>query len=333
MDSNILSNFIHQYKLKPEIVKEIKITKNKIITNDTLKVFQILHPEFEETYIKALKLTLQRIYKYDKVIKFENTVNIYFHTYRILFWIYQYLKILDFHQSDQYKKHSFAKHKSARSKFKRDYKKNKKEAYDKSNANTGDNKVHALTLRKYFWHRDTLDIYFNATTLFPKNNINYEALKEVEEADTTTMKMIDKIHNYYSSSYINSEDVIYESLAIIINAYLKLKIGISSKISTSITNELLYTLFNYKVEKTSSDRLTNIYISGRINNNPIFKNSKTSEIYSQDDKNKFFALVEEAKNDYSDLENILLDSNQYFTLNPIKAFFEQYPMEFLSKDE
>lgn len=333
MSSNILSNFIHQYKLKPEITKTINIAKNKVITNETLKVFQILRPEFEETYIKALKPTLQRIYKYDKVIKFENTVNVYFHTYRILFWIYQYIEILDFYQSDQYKKHSFAKHKSATSKFKRDYKKNKKEAYDKSNAYTGDNKVHAFTLRKYFWHRETIDIYFNATTLFPKNNINYEALKEVEEADTTTMKIIDKIHNYYSSSYTDSEDVIYESLAIVINAYLKLKMGINSKISTSITNELLYMLFNYKVEKTSSDRLANIYISGRINNNPIFKNSKTSEIHSQDDKDKFISLIEEAKKDYSDLENILLDSNQYFISSPLKAFFEQYPMEFLSKVE
>ena len=236
-------------------------------------------------------------------------------------------------QSDQYKKHSFAKHKSAKAKFNREYKKNKKEAKDKSNSFTGDNKVHALTLRKYFWHRDAMDIYFNVSTLSPKNNINYEALQEVEGADTTTMKIIDKIHNYYSSSYIDSEDVICESLAIILNGYLRLKVAISSKVATSVTNELLHVLFNYKVEKTSSDRLANIYISGRINNNPIFKNSKTSEIHFQDDKDKFFALIEEAKNYYSDLENILLDSNQYFTLNPLKAFFEQYPMEFLSKVE
>jgi len=300
MNLDLLSNYIRQYKLKPEILKSIKISHNKAITTDTIKAFQVKHPDFDKAYIKSIKSILQRMYKSDKVISFEKS-NIYYHTYRVLFWIYQYIQILDFYQSDDYKKYSFAKHKSAKAKFKRDHQKNRKEAKDKSNSFIGDNNIHRFTLLKYLRHRNMMDIYFNSTTLSPKNNINYEAIKEVEEADTTTMNIIGKIHNYYSSSYIDSEDVIYESLAIVINAYLKLKIGISSKVSTSITNELLYTLFNYKVEKTSSDRLTNLYISGRINNNPIFKNSKTSEIHSQNDKDKFFALIEEAKNDYSDL--------------------------------
>lgn len=330
MSRDILSNFIHQYNLKPEITTTIKITKNKAITNDTLKVFQSLHSDFYAVYIKSIKSTLQRLYKSDKVIKFEKT-KIYYHSYRIVFWIYQYIQILDFYQSDDYKKNSFAKHKGTKAKFKRDYKKNKKEAYDKSNAYTGDNKIHALALRKYFWHKDTMNIYFNTITLFPKNNVNYKLLQDIENADTTTMNVIHKIHNYYSSSYIDSEDVIYESLAIVINGYCRLIMGVNSNISNSITNELLYALFNYEVEKTSSDRLSNIYISGRINNMPIFKNSKNSEIYSQKDKDKFHVLLEEAKHDFGDDDNILLDADTYFNSNPLKAYFEQYPMEFLSK--
>jgi len=328
---NKLTDFIQNYKLKNEVKKEIHITHNKEITIDTLKVFQTLHTDLNEIYIKSVKSTLQRMYKNDKIINFEK-INIYYHTYRILFWIYQYTQVLDFYQSDDYKKYSFAKHKSAKAKFKRDYKKNKEEAYDKSNAYTGDNKVHALALRKYFWHRDMMDIYFNATTLLPKNNINYDLLQETEKADTTSMNIIHKIHNYYSSSYIDSEDVIYESLAIILNGYFRLKMRISSKISTSITNELIYTLFNYQVEKTSSDRLANVYISGRINNMPIFKNSKTSEIYSNEDKETFSQLIEEAKKVFK-MDNLLADVNQYFIYNPLKPFFEQYPMEFLSKVE
>ena len=265
-----------------------------------------------------------------QIINFEK-INIYYHTYRILFWIYQYTKILDFYQSDEYKKYSFAKHKSATSKFKRDYKKNKKEAYDKSNAYTGDNRIHAFSLRKYLLHRDLMDIYFNTTTLFPKNNINYELLQEVEETNTTIMNIVQKIHTYYSSSYIHSEDVIYESLAIVINGYMRLKIGMESKISNQITNELLYELFNYDINKTSSNRLSNIYIAGRINNMPIFKNSKKEEIFSQEDKEKFSILLEEAKQDFTDSDDIFLDVEEYFNSNPLKAYFEQYPMEFLSK--
>jgi len=326
---NKLTDFIYHYKLKPEVVKKINITHNKAITADTLKVFQSLHPDYDKVYIKSIKPIFQRIYKSDKVINFEKT-NIYYHTYRIFFWIYQYTKILDYYQSDEYKKFSFAKQKSAKSKFRREYNKNKKELFDKNNAYTGDNRVHTFTLRKYLSQRKLMDIYFNATTLFSKNNINYELLQEVEEANTTIMNIVKKIHTYYSSSYIDSEDVIYESLAIIINCYCKLKMGIASKISNSITNELLYALFNYTVEKTSSDRLTNIYISGRINNMPIFKNSKKADRFSKEDKENFSILLEEAKQDFN-MDNLLADANQYFKFNPLQAFFEQYPMEFLSK--
>lgn len=327
---NKLTNFIHHYKLKREVIKKINITHNKVITIDTLKVFQSLHSDFDEVYIKSIKSILQRIYKSDKVINFEK-INIYFHTYRILFWIYQYTKILDFYQSDDYKKYSFAKQKSAKEKFKREYNKNREELFDKSNAYTGDNRVHAFTLRKYLSQKKLMDIYFNASTLFLKNNINYELLQKVEETDKTTMNVVQKIHTYYSSSYIDSEDVIYESLAIIINGYMRLKIGMDSKISNQITNELLYALFDYQVEKTSSDRLSNIYIAGRINNIPIFKNSKKEEIFSQEDKNKFSLLLEEAKQDFADSDDIFLDVEEYFNSNPLKAYFEQYPMEFLSK--
>lgn len=331
MNSNIF-DYIYEYKLKPEITKKINITNNKVITSDTVKVFQILHPDFDEIYIKSIKQILQQMYKNDKVVSLEK-VNIFYHTYRILFWIYQYIQILDYYQSAAYKKHSFAKYKSAKSKFKRDYKKNKQEAYDKYNAYTGDHKVHALALRKYFWHRDTMDIYFNATTLLPQNNINYDLLQEIEDTDTTTMRVIRNIQNYYSSSYIDSEDVIYESLAIVINGYFRLKMGINSKISNSITNELLYSLFCYQAEKTSSDRLANIYIAGRINNIPIFKNSKTSEIFSQKNRDKFSKLLDEIKKDFPHLESVIQNSDDYFHLNPLKAFFEQYPMEFLSEVE
>ena len=326
-----LTDFIQTYKLKHEVTIKINITHNKAITVDTLKVFQSLYPDFNEIYIKSIKSTLQRIYKSDKIINFEKT-NIYYHTYRLLLWIYQYTKILDLYQSDEYKKSSFAKYKSAKSKFKRGYNKNRKELFDKSNAYTGDNRVHAFALRKYLLHRDLMDIYFNATTLFPKYNINYELIKEVEEADTMTVNVVKKIHTYYSSSYIDSEDVIFESLAIILNGYMKLKMKMKSKVANSITNELLYTLFNYQVEKTSSDRLTNIYISGRVDNMPIFKNSK-EDIFPIADKEKFSTLLEEAKQDFGDNDNILLDTEAYFHSNPLKAYFEQYPMEFLSKVE
>ena len=327
---NRLTDFIRNYKLKPEVINKINITHNKALTVDTLKVFHILHPDLDKVYLKAIKSILQKIYKNDKIINFEKT-NIFYHTYRILVWIYQYTKILDFYQSDDYKKYSFAKHKSAKSKFKRNYTKERQELFDK-NTYTGDNRVHAFALRKYLLHRDLMDIYFNATTLFPKYNINYELIKEVEEADTMTVNVVKKIHTYYSSSYIDSEDVIFESLAIILNGYMKLKMKMKSKVANSITNELLYTLFNYQVEKTSSDRLTNIYISGRVDNMPIFKNSK-EDIFPIADKEKFSTLLEEAKQDFGDNDNILLDTEAYFHSNPLKAYFEQYPMEFLSKVE
>ena len=94
---NRLTDFIRNYKLKPEVINKINITHNKALTVDTLKVFHILHPDLDKVYLKAIKSILQKIYKSDKIINFEK-INIYYHTYRILFWIYQYTKILDFYQ-------------------------------------------------------------------------------------------------------------------------------------------------------------------------------------------------------------------------------------------
>lgn len=326
MQSNQYIDFLNQYELKPEVKQKINITKNKGITSHTLKVYKNFHPKLDDIYLKAIKSPFQRIYKNDVVIKYENT-NIYFHMYRILNWIFQYIEVLDYFQSDLYKKHSFAKHKSAISKFKRDYLKNRKEVYNPSNAINKDNKVNAFVLRKYISHRQLIDIYFNSQTLFPKANINYEAFGESDE----NIILIQHLQNYYSSSYIDSENVIYESLAIIIHGYFTIKMGIDNKYANERTNEILYNLFNYESEKTGSNRLANIYVAGRITNIPIFKNHKTSDIYPESLKQQFIALLDEAKKDFSGFENIIPNTAEYFNTQPLKAFFEQYPMEFLSK--
>lgn len=326
MQSNNLLDFFNQYELKAEVKQKINITKNKEITSQTLKVYKYLHPEFDDIYLKVIKAPLQKIYKNEQVVKFENT-NIYFHTYRILNWIFQYIEVLDYFQSDLYKKHSFAKHKSATSKFKRDYKKNRKEVANPSNVIKKDNRVNSFVLRKYIRHRELMDIYFNSQTLFPIANINYEAFEEINE----NIILIQHLQKYYSSSYIDSENVIYESLAIIIHGYFTIKMGVDSKYANERTNEIVYNLFNYESEKTGSNRLANIYIAGRINNIPIFKNHKTSDIYSESLKQQFIELLDEAKKDFSDFENTIPNSTEYFNTQPLKAFFEQYPMEFLSK--
>lgn len=328
MSLNYFSNLTYQYTLKSELKDSLQIKKDKILTLQTIKTYQTIHPDLSDVYMKAIKAPLQKISKSDRIVKFEGNC-IYFHTYRLLLWIHQHLEALDYYESDTYKKYSFAKYKSATSKFARDYKKNIEAVFNPSISVKKEYRLNIFVLRKYIRNRKLTDMFFNSHTLFPRNNINYDAF----EANDENINLIHHLQNYYASSYIKSENVIYESLAIILHGYMTLKMGINNQYANKCTSEILYNLFNYESKKTSYDRRTNIYISGRITNMPIFKNHKSVNIHTRKTKNQFIKFLDEIKKDFLEFENFTFSGETYFQSNPLKAYFEQYPMEFLSKVE
>nr|WP_321266073.1 hypothetical protein [uncultured Sulfurimonas sp.] len=325
MKQEPLQNFINQFKLKPNIKQKIKISHDILITQNTINEYMKKHSNVNEIYFKSIKSTLQKIRKNEKVVLLDNT-KIYFHTYRILHIIEQYINILDYYNSENYKKYSFAKNRSDSSKVKREYYKLQVKEFDIYSYTFVD-KLKAKLLEQYINRKELVDIVLNFYTIFPQSNINYEAMSSNE----LLIDMIQKVFSHFSSTYISSEDIIYKSLMIVLNAYLKTVMKMNSSYTKKITDELLHELFNFKDTTNSSTMLDKIYISGRIHNFPIFKNSSKKEIYSIKLKNEFTTFIRYIQKDFLELENVHLNIDNFFNENPINAYFNQYPIEFMHK--
>lgn len=318
-----LSDCIHQYEFKPEVKQALKITKDKLLTTNTIKVFFTYHGDENKHAFNSIKSTLFSLRKQEKVILFDEQ-KIYFHTYNILFLINRYLTLINFYNSDEYK-NSFAGLRGSESEMLNQYHAHRANSFDSSNAFTGDDKVKALIFRNFYLHRETTDLFVNFYTLFPKHMV------KVDSQDVFFKKIFDKIIEHFSSTYIASEEVIYKSLAITLNAYFRFKMKIQAKHSKNITQEILSTLFDYTFSASSADLLRNIYISGRLAEIPIFKHAKTPRILEEKTINNFDKLFDEFREEFTDMKNISMDAKAYFQENPIKQFLSLSPMEFLQE--
>ena len=323
MEKAPLNKFIHNYQLKPNIKQKYRVTHDILITNSTIKKYCQYHQDVEEKFYTNIKSTLQKIRKSEKAVKLDNTT-IYFHTYRILFWIDLYQKALDFFNSNEYKKFSFAKYASKNKKIEDEFFRLQKESLDPYFF-TGTSRLRMKILQLFLENRDLVDLVLNTQTLIPKLVIKYEAL---ENYNANIMTTIQKIFDHFASSYISSEDVILKSLSIVLYSYLTFHMKIKTSYAKGIVQEIMQELFNYDFQSISNQ---NIYIAGRLNNLPIFKNSSKNEIYSEQLKHDFTVFSKYIQRGFTGLDYFDLNPEKYFNENPIKAYFEQYPIEFMDK--
>jgi len=318
-----LNDYIYVYEFKLEVKQSLKVTKDKLLTTNTIKMFLAYHGDENKHTFSSIKTTLYNLRKQEKVILFDEQ-KIYFHTYNILFLIHRYLLAIDFYNSNEYR-NTYAGLRGSESEIFDKYHIHRANSFDNSNAFTGDDKVKALIFRNFYSNRETTDLFINFYTLFPKSMI------KVDSEDVFFKKIFDKIIEHFSSTYIASEEVIYKSLAITLNAYFRLKMNIQAKHSKQITEEILSTLFNYTFSASSADLLRNIYISGRLSEIPIFKHAKATKVLEENTIINFDKLFTELKESFTDLENIPMDAKAYFQENPIKQFLALSPMEFLQE--
>jgi len=317
-----ITQYINYYQLKPNIQQNYRITHDILITQDTLNKYLSYHPKNED-YFKKIKTVLQKIRKNEKVVLLDNT-KIYFHTYRILFFIDHYINALDFYNSEKYIKYSFAKYKSNSNKVEREYFKLQKQSFDPY-LFTGSNKLEKKILELFLARKELVDLVLNHYTLFPQGNINYDS---INDGDKTLKIDVKRIFSHFASTYISSEDVILKSLTIVLYAYMTLQMKMDSSHAKKIVQELLFTLFNFEFETVSTKK---IYIAGRLDNFPIFKNSSKDLIYSNELKKDFEVFTKYIQRGFSDLGELNLDVNDFFNENPIHTYFYQYPVEFLDK--
>lgn len=323
MPKDSLKNHIYQYEFKPEIKHGIKSAKDILFTAKTINKFLDHYGNEYKHSINSIKSVLQYIRQQEKIVLLDET-KIYFHTYNILFIIHRYIFALDFYNSAEYR-NSYAGLRGSESEILDQYHAHRANSFDSSNAFTGDDKVKALIFRNLYLHRETTDLFVNFYTLFPKSMI------KVDSEDIFIKKIIDRIIEHFSNTYIASENVIYKSLAITLNAYFRLKMNMQAKHSIKIINEILSILFGFNFSASSADLLRNIYISGRLLEIPIFKNAKQARVLEDKTIADFDKLFAELKENFADLESMPMDAKSYFQENPIKQFLLLFPMEFLQE--
>ena len=319
----LLQDHIHLYSLKSEVVNTVKTTKDKVITQATIRKFHFYHGEGFKSIFLSLKPILHKIRDQEKVIFFENE-KIYFHTYNILFLVSRYLNAIDFYNSDEYK-NTFAGLRGDTSQMLDKYHQHRANAFDRSNAFTGDDKVKALLLKSFYQNREVTDLFVNFYTLIPLHMI------KVSPEDQFFKKIFDKIIEHFSSTYIESEDVIYKSFAISLNAYFRLKMNMKSKHAKECTEAILSELFDYTFTASSADLLRNVHISGRLGSLPIFKHARNPHKLEFQTIKKFDALFKEMNDEYAELESNTMSAEYYFLENPTKQFLALLPIEFLQE--
>lgn len=318
-----LKNYIYQYESKIEVKQSLRITKDKLLTSNTINKFLDYHGTDSKCTLNYIKPSLCDIREQEKVILFDGQ-KIYFHTYNILFLINRYLALIDFYNSDEYR-NTYAGLRGSEAEILQNYHMHRANSFDSANAFTGDDKIKALIFRNFYLDRESTDLFVNFYTLFPKHMI------KVEGEDAFIKKIFDKIIEHFSNTYIASEEVIYKSLAITLNAYFRLKMNMQAKHSKQVTEEILSTLFDFTFTASSADLLRNIYISGRLAETPIFKHAKTPRILEEKTITNFDKLFDELRREFTDINNISMDAKTYFQENPIKQFLLLSPMEFLQE--
>jgi len=323
---DVLNENIETYPIKPEILRPLKISKDKTFVTNTLKHFFKYRGDNYESVFKQIKKIFYEIRRHDEVILLENE-KIYKHIYLILFHTQRYLEILDFYNSNEYKK-SFAGLRGDKNKFIRRYRKFRKEIFDVYTELPGSKRLKAIVFKLYIKEREFSDILLNFYTLMPPSSFKYN------DNEKWMKKIINRIWFYFSSTPIHSEEQIFKSYAIVMNAYFRHKMKISASNSIRLTRTLTYELFGYTFEATSADLLRKVYISGRVAGLAIFQNGSKQKLYTDETLSKYNNLFKvKLPQEFPDVDltPYIIDAKQFFDTYPLSIYFQYHPSEFLHK--
>lgn len=325
MSKTSLFDSIYQYELKPECRNGIKSPKSKVLIQATITRFCSSHGDTYKSCFQQISNVFQDIQKQEKVILFDNE-KIYYHTYCILTLLTQYLSALDYYYSDNYKKTLAGLRGSDRQLLEK-FHLHKANTLDISNAFAGDDRLKASVFYNLYRDRETTSLFLNFFTFFPLQ------MCKVPESDQWCTPILQKIIEHFSSTYIASEEIIYKSLAIRLNSYLRSSMCIESGYSKHITQEILEELFKYKFSATSADLQRNVYIAGRLNSLPIFKHGKSPRKVSEKTINKFDDFINKIYNEFNDLENTKITAKEFLNEDIVKLFLTHKPVEFLQEKQ
>lgn len=321
----LLSDYIYQYELKPECNNDIKATKSKVLTQSTIAKFCSIHGNTYRSCFYQISEALQDIRHHEKVILFEGE-KIYYHTYCILTLLSQYLIAIDYYYSDKYKK-TLAGLRGSEEQILDKFHYHKANALDDSNAFTGDDRVKAAVFYNLYRDRETTSLFLNFFTYFPLHMI------KIDDVDQWCTPILQKIIEHFSSTYIASEEIIYKSLAIRLNSYLRVIMRVKSVYAKQITQEILDDLFKYKFSATSADLSRNVYIAGRLDSIPIFKHGKEPHKISDKTINKFDAFIKEIYSEFGEVRNLQITAKEFLKMDMVKLFLSHKPVEFLQEKQ
>ena len=232
--------------------------------------------------------------------------------------------MIDFYNSSEYK-NTFAGLRGSKDEMMNKYHQHRANVLDSSNAFKGDDRVKAQLFKNFYFDKESTDIFINFYSLNPVSQV------KVDKGDEFFKSILEEIIDHFSSTYIESENVIYKSLAIYLNAYFKISIGLPSKLSKQVTQDILSEMFDFTFSASSADLLRNVYVSGRLASIPIFKHARDPIETDEHVINRFNAFFKELDKEFPDLGDIPITAEQYLSLDPIEQFLALKPMEFLEE--
>lgn len=321
-----LSNHVHLYKFRTDIIYEDGYRKDNKRVADTLNFFLTKHPEFSEQ-IKASKGFFQSIKKYDKLIYLDHQ-HFLKHSYILLMHIHQYLHLFQFYMDGSFKKNTFASFRGDKVRYGAKHREHDKRAKEIDALTAGPNNLMSFIYGQLFENHDIADAFINQCTLFPTHQ--YKDL-EGHEYEVQIMK---RVIEFFGSSYFGSVRPIYKSLAIILVAYLTWKMNVPHKTAIDAVQTLFDDLFfdavgeRYTIDGSANKLLSNVYIYGRLDGLPIFGSS--------DEENQNLEILDalesfnrEAKREIG-IDMSLFDYKTYCPLNKLPSvYLSLAPVELL----
>ncbi len=323
-----LNKYMHMYKIREDIIypKGYK-TPSVVIVNDTIKEF-LSHREDMKGFINPVKSFLKKIKNNDKIAIVDNQT-ILLNSYKLLQFIYMYLRLFEVQKDGTYKNATFAYYKGDKARYLKKYNKHCSEIKEPDCTEEGSHRI--MKFAYLFYNRSTeiVDTFFNQMTLIPLHQF-----KELED-NSYENKIIKKSAEFFSCTNFSSYKPLYKSLGIILVSYLVKKMDIKDKEAIDAVNTLFNDLFynitelDYQITVSAEKLLKNVYITGRLDGIPIFASKDDEEAYSEN-------VLDGIKKLYNDMENDLeIDMSylDYKTFSPLKNLPSVYlnltPIELL----
>lgn len=322
-----LSEHVHLYKLRTDIVFEKGCIKDDVRVLHTLNFFELNHPD-SPIQFKNCKYFFQLIKQYDKPIRLENN-DLLYHSYILMMHIYQYLHLFSFYMDGTFRKTTLASFRGDKQRYLSKFNEISKRIQEVDAIDSGANLIKQFIYKNLYDNSEIADAFINQCTLFP--------IHQIKDLDSSAyeVKIIKKSIEFFGSTNFSSKRPIYKSLSIILIAYLTLKMNIPKKQAIDVVQILFDDLFydfvgeRYEIDISATKLLSNVYITGRLDGLPIFASNDDEENYTSTVYDSLEKFYNESENEL----NIDFRAFDYRTYSPLKnlpsIYLSLLPMEFV----